>query len=65
LKSPWAANTDSIKTQGANLIILIIIHPIPQGESKGAYDKYNCNYKNNYFYVQNTASFLILEFLKK
>ncbi len=41
LKSPWAANTDSIKTQGANLIILIIIYPIPQGESKGAYDKYN------------------------
>jgi hypothetical protein len=49
LKSPWAANPDSNRTQGANLIILIIIHPIPQGESKGAYDKYNCNYKKNYF----------------
>jgi len=49
LKSPWAAKPDSNRTQGANLIILIIIHPIPQGESKGAYDKYNCNYKKNYF----------------
>ena len=41
LKSPWAANPDSNRTQETNLIILIIIHPIPQGESKGAYDKYN------------------------
>ena len=49
LKSPCAANPDSNRTQGANLIILIIIHPIPQGEDKGAYDKYNCNYKKNYF----------------
>ena len=49
LKSPWAAKPDSNRTQGANLINLIIIHPIPQGESKGAYDKYNCNYKKYYF----------------
>ena len=49
LKSPWATNPDSNRTQGANLIILIIIHPIPQGEGKGAYDKYDCNYKKNYF----------------
>jgi len=50
LKSPWAASPDSNRNKGAkNLIILIIIHPIPQGEGKGAYDKYDCNYKKNYF----------------
>ena len=49
LKSPWAAKPDSNRNQGTILIILIIIHPIPQGESKGTYDKYDCNNKKSYF----------------
>lgn len=43
LKSPWAAKPDSNRTQETSLIILVIIHPIPQCKGKGAYNKYNCN----------------------